>query len=507
MTSATFTVDNFIEYFLFMLGWVLNNGIWDMLTHTGLFAAPFFFLIIQAMLKAREQGDDEGNKGKLLILFLENKLYVAFLVMIFTCLPMFSASFTELEINSSHSQTCNRTVVNPNDSGLKNITSEFAGKQAKIPMWWALTHVIGKGVVHGAIDLLPCKPDLRQMAYEVNNTLIKDPNLIREVENFVNQCYVPARTKVSRYANQVNLNSVAAATDISWIGSQILLKKGGLYDSIQASTANPYWTYDSNRDAGRAAHVEGGYPMCNDWWSNTSVGLRERLKGQVNPSFWTRANNIFSSQEELEDTVIRQLVSPEKINLISDGDKYNSYGTLGDKGNINTVASAGKGIAGGVGSVIGNALTAPIFESGKIAAPMILAFIFCVIITILPFVMIISGYSVKTMITLTIVQLGTFFIPFWWELVRWFDYWFLTISNTQGSTLANGVNKFSTAIFGVGLGFGDSVLNTVVNIMFFAIPVVWLGSLSWAGVSVGGQLTNFFTKSATQTERSTKFTK
>ena len=44
------TTNNYLEYFLTLLGWVVNNGLWDVLIGTGLFALP---LVFYAFLVAR----------------------------------------------------------------------------------------------------------------------------------------------------------------------------------------------------------------------------------------------------------------------------------------------------------------------------------------------------------------------------------------------------------------------------------------------------------------------
>ncbi|EEX0898881.1 conjugal transfer protein TraG, partial [Escherichia coli] len=54
------TTNNYLEYFLTLLGWVVNNGLWNVLISTGLFALPLAFRIIGIWLKVREEGADEG---------------------------------------------------------------------------------------------------------------------------------------------------------------------------------------------------------------------------------------------------------------------------------------------------------------------------------------------------------------------------------------------------------------------------------------------------------------
>ena len=51
------TTNSYLEYFLTLLGWVINNGLWNVLLGTGLFVLPLAFKVVGIWLKVREQGD------------------------------------------------------------------------------------------------------------------------------------------------------------------------------------------------------------------------------------------------------------------------------------------------------------------------------------------------------------------------------------------------------------------------------------------------------------------
>ncbi len=57
------TTNSYLEFFLTLLGWIINNGIWNLLIATGLFALPLVLKVVGIWLKVREEGDDEGNKA------------------------------------------------------------------------------------------------------------------------------------------------------------------------------------------------------------------------------------------------------------------------------------------------------------------------------------------------------------------------------------------------------------------------------------------------------------
>ncbi len=81
-----FTTD-YLEYYLTLVSWIVNNGIWAVLVSSGVFALPFVAIIVQEWLKARAEGADEGNKGVLSAARIENRVFVAIVVVMFAGIP------------------------------------------------------------------------------------------------------------------------------------------------------------------------------------------------------------------------------------------------------------------------------------------------------------------------------------------------------------------------------------------------------------------------------------
>ncbi|EJX8216356.1 conjugal transfer protein TraG N-terminal domain-containing protein [Salmonella enterica] len=158
------TTNSYLEYFLTLLGWLVNNGLWDVLVSTGLFALPMAFKVVGIWLKVREEGEDEGNKGMLSLPRIENALYGAFFVMIACCVPLIQVSLTTLEFDKTRAKTCGTwTPKAPDESGYNNIISSMDGESAAAPVWWVLVHKLSKGVTQAAVASIPCRPDLRQL--------------------------------------------------------------------------------------------------------------------------------------------------------------------------------------------------------------------------------------------------------------------------------------------------------------------------------------------------------
>ncbi|CAM3803294.1 conjugal transfer protein TraG N-terminal domain-containing protein [Avibacterium endocarditidis] len=472
--NISLTVDNYFEYFLTLLGWIINNNLWDLLTQTGVFALPILFHIIGLTLKVREQGDDEGNKGKLLASWLENAIYMSFLTMILTCMPVFTVSYSTLEFNTERMENCGYTVYKPQDTGLAKLSSELSGKEATLPIWWAFTYTLSKGITHGMVAAIPCKPDLRQIRFDIQHTQITSPVLRQEVTDFVEQCFIPARSKIKRLQYELD---EAQARDLDWIGSKIMLNTVGLYDTYRSKLPRTHWPYDAKRDVGLPNTGNGGYPSCKTWWSDSSVGLRARLLQQVEQSIWERLKTVSTDAQTYEEAVLRRVVSPQNIQ-VSSGRVYGGYGGQIADGDNGIHFDSLRKISTYATHSLGGLFAAPTFETIRQALPMLQGIMLLAINLAIPLLMVVSGYNISTAITITIVQFSVFFLTFWWELARWLDTWMysaLYLSDTHSSWNWMGIQN----------EFDDAVMGTVVNTLFLILPTLWMGMMGWAGVKAG----------------------
>lgn len=130
------TANSFLEYFLVLFGWVMNNAMWSILSSTGLFALPLVFKVLGVWLKVREEGADEGNKGILALPRIEHAIYVSFLVMLFCCIPLLPVDISTIKFDSSRAKQCGVSVPTPQSSGYKGLVNDFDGRTAEVPVWW-----------------------------------------------------------------------------------------------------------------------------------------------------------------------------------------------------------------------------------------------------------------------------------------------------------------------------------------------------------------------------------
>ncbi|KHN52897.1 membrane protein [Dickeya fangzhongdai] len=478
----TLITTDYLEYYLTLVAWIIHNGIWATIVTSGVIALPFMVVIIGEWLNVRTEGADEGNKGILSAQRIENRVWVAIMVIIFTCVPTIDVNLSTIRLDTSRSAQCQVNVPLPVNTGWGQSFSTLNNQSAKIPIWWAFMHVLARAITSAAVAAIPCGTDLRQMRMEVNATRIDDPRLAQEVADFTNDCYGPARAKL--FMTRPELND-AQMNDVTWIGSHFFLTQPGYYDTYHAKNPHKNWPYDNIRDAGMAQVPSGaGYPTCNQWWNDNSNGLRARLLQQVNPSLLNRIAGWagFISRSEVDDSVVRAIAAPRQQKL-NRGAVYTDYGGQIEKTLPNIVTRA----AGDVGMTIGGLAYFPAMDVVRQALPMAMSLLKMALIISMPLLLTLATYDIRAFITLSCVFFALYFVDFWFELARWIDSTILDALYGWGWGWNRPHSNFDP-FMGLNNTTGDMLLNFVVASMFILLPTFWVTALGWIGVRAGGAL-------------------
>jgi len=482
------TTGSYLEHYLTLLAWVINNGIWNTLVFTGLFALALGAMIICEWMDARAQGADEGNKGVLSVLRVENRIYVAYLVILFACVPLLPLDITHLQFDTTRSKECGVNVAAPEQTGWGKAFDQIGGQSGKVPVWWALVHVISKGVTASATAAIPCYPDIRGAAMEIDETRIPDQALLRELNDFKDQCYAEAQKKLV-HVYQPSLTP-AEDHDTGWIGSRYFLEKPGYYDSIQSETPLKNWPYKEARDSGYGKTETGaGYPFCKEWWSDKGIGLRERLISTVKPDAWLRFKNIFgfTSDQDMHAQVLRQLVSPAHLAKTNSMDSL--YANTADFGRasgnfiVNSIRSridGTKNALANIGLLLKGVSFFPSMQALRMALPMVQAFLIMGIIICLPLIIVMSTYNLKVVMMTSFGLFSLHMLTFWWELARWLD------SSLQKGLYAHmPLHLFASMGEVLDKTLAAQVIEFVMAGMFLILPGLFFAAMSWAGFALG----------------------
>ena len=474
----TLYTTDYLEYYLTLVAWIINNGIWNVLVASGIFALPFFAIVVQEWLKARAEGADEGNKGVLSSMRIENRVWVAIVVILFAGIPFIPVDLSTIQFDRTRSTQCQVNVPLPSETNWSASFTTINNQSAHVPVWWFFMHAISKAVTGAAVAAIPCGTDLRQMRMEIDSTRIADPVLAQEVADFTHDCYGPARARL--FMNRLTLSD-EQMNDVTWMGSRFFLDTAGFYDTYRSSTPRPAWPYDDVRDAGLAEVGNGGgYPNCRQWWLDGGEGLRDRLLAQVDPGLLSRFAQWagFLSQAQVNDSVIRAIASPQR-QVMNQGQVYTDYG--GQIGmTLPNVVTRG---ASDLGLTVGSLGFFPAMDVVRQSLPMILSFLKMAMVICIPLVLVFGTYDLRTLVTASCVQFALFFTDFWFQLARWIDSTILNALYGWHSPHSN-----FNPLMGLNNAFGDMLLNFVMAAMFIVLPTFWMIAISWAGVRTGNFL-------------------
>ncbi|HBR1079921.1 TPA: conjugal transfer protein TraG N-terminal domain-containing protein [Klebsiella quasipneumoniae subsp. quasipneumoniae] len=470
----TLYVADYLDYYLTLLGWIVNNGIWNVLVASGVFALPFLAIILQEWLRARSEGADEGNKGLLSTLRIESRIWVAIVVILFAGIPFIPVDFATLKFDDTRSRQCQVKVPLPDDTGWSAVFTSLNNQSASVPVWWYFVHALSEALTRSAVAAIPCGADLRQMRMDIDNTRINDPLLAQEVADFTHDCYGPARARL--FMSRPTL-SEEQEEDINWIGSALFVSTPGYYDRSHSRSPREAWPWNDTRDAGLAQTSNGGYPTCREWWLSDKQGLRSRLLAQVSPDLLSQLARWagFLSRSELEDSVIQALVAPRQ-QVMNQGQVYTDYG-----GQIEESTTAGPSrVAGRVGLSVGSLFFFPAMDLVRQAQPMALSFLKMALAICIPLLLIIGTYELKTVVVISCVEFALFFVDFWFQLARWMDSTLLDALYGHGAPHEN----FNIQM-GINNMHSDLLLNIVMAAMFLVLPGFWIAALSWVGIRAG----------------------
>ncbi|MDD2001973.1 conjugal transfer protein TraG N-terminal domain-containing protein [Pseudomonas putida] len=476
------STNSYLEYYLSLLAWIINNGIWNTLADTGLFAAPFGAIILQEWLSARQQGADEGNKGLLSIPRVENRLWMSYVVILFGCMPFFPLNLSSVTFDDAASQRCGVSMAKPADTAWGTTFNTIGEKSANVPVWWYLVHAMSKGITAAATASIPCAPDIRAMRMEIDSSRINDQVLLQEVADFTRDCYGFSRSRL--FTNRPDLDE-SQSYDASWIGSTYLLDTPGYYDTDRSRTPRVDWPYDETRDTSLPRLDNGaGYPTCKQWWSDATVGLRDRLVAEVDPNLLTQLRGWLTgrSSTEIEDATLRELVSPRQQSLsMAPGQVFQDYGSSARGGSLTQDLN---NLATNTGLALGSFSNFPAMNALRAALPMVQAFLIMGTIICLPLVLLISTYQLKALMTITFALFTLHMLTFWWELARWIDSSMLDTLYHQVSATDQALLTLPTAGFMDGTVTAQ-VIEYVMGAMFIVLPAFFVGTMSWAGYAVG----------------------
>jgi TraG-like protein, N-terminal region len=476
------TVESYLELFTTLFGWQQYNNLWSVLSDTGIVFLPFLFILAKNFVgpaTSMEAKDASATSVRR----MEIDIALALTVVVLAAQPFITLSPGVL----TYEKPCGAgTAVTPGASGT-TYDSTFASilTTTNVPIWWYGMMALSAGATHAAVNGIGCVADLSGYRLDIDKTRIQDPTLLAELGQFVQDCFIPSRSKYYREKpNVAALLATFGARDPEWFGSNVYRQTPGYYDQYRASTPVTGWPYAPARDTEYETPPANGRPFCKEWYEDPTIGLRQKLLDQVPPTLRSQALNILATvgfgtytATDMENDTIKSVVTSTLAAAPANSDFSTTYNDEGlFKASLLPVNLPLVGA--GLGTAWEQLSFSPMMYAVRSGAPIIQSLILLAIYMLLPLALVFSSYSWSMVITGSIAIFTVKFWSYLWHAAKWLE------DNLARALYPDGASYFSASL--ANLTDGDFALKVMLiematALLFIGLPVVFSMIVAWGG--------------------------
>jgi hypothetical protein len=324
---------------------------------------------------------------------------------------------------------------------------------------------------------------------------IQDSQLKQEVNDFYNDCYLPAYSSYlshqlsSDQQNQIQQSlQTNGKDDVGWLGSQTFLNVSGLYDAHNATKPIDGFPFDPDRDQEEGQvpnHSPNGMPDCKAWWSDPDNGLQSKLKTALPPTFWQKLTNIGGDQNTIQNAAIKNIITHNFGSNQTIADKVRGY----ESGNDNQSGDfISRYIGGTVGTVLESFSFFPKLHLIINALPVIQGSLLFGLYAFLALAIPFSSYRINFCVVGSVVMFSLIFCSFLWNLTAWFDnYLIQALYPTLGDIGGLGILNSAT-----DLNPNELFVDMIVGALYVVLPILWMAVMSWCGYHAGLHVSGLF---------------
>ncbi|MEE8059541.1 MAG: conjugal transfer protein TraG N-terminal domain-containing protein [Pseudomonadales bacterium] len=490
-------VSSNIELYTTLLGWVVYNSGWEMLSGTGLVFMPFLVMLYQN-IHDPYVSQDIRPPAITSVKRMKWDLITACIVITLFLVPskalkVDSVQFVSPATFAKPSQKVHPDVKKFPDTKLQKAIADGVN----VPIGWLFILSIGNGVNQWIQGSLPHPDDLRGAALHLRSGYVADESLNSRLSQFQNRCHTPAVAKYRRHNDYVdtlveNLDLSMSwygtnpeGEDIAWMGSTILMGVPGLYKECLPGPQEAC-------PIGSGFWLSRGEEIvyCDAVW----VALRKDIiayakTDKAHPdetlAWWEKGilsvNTLFSSDSvaDNEDFLVRELIMTNgeaRTGMDTPDRAYNS--TMWQNPLMRGVTNVIKSWDTSRRLHDMSIETGFMAYMGHTGLPMVKALIMMALIWFIPFFFLVAGYhNVTRLMQLIIVFFTVQLLPMFWGLGYWAD-------QTLAQLLYGGSNGVYDYITGHFTGPDRLLLDVITTMFYVIIPTIFIAVMMWAGIQI-----------------------
>ena len=539
------------EVYTLAVGFFLNNRIWELMVMTGIAYIPILTMIVSSVIDAYTGGDDEGDRGSVALRHIEIGVVRIFCVMIFVMIPngepfstqsvayeenscardsfvgslansdktSFYTSFGNIIKEETLDVAADGTTTNGNTNISDGYLMNISDSAPRPPYLLEFIHNLSSQSVNAIIKTMPCETDFTGVTISMGELAFKTEDSQAYLSTFVKQCYAPSLREEVK-ALDVDSSEI---DDDYWVGSPTLYngdyetRKMNLDPNYWANlqqdfiTATPLYTYDyaadmNTKDNGRAS------PTCQNGYDAVKLFVERDFKNQIDDlndvyhdHGWSILSKLqprwFSSNpsntERGIDSIIMRLTSADPEDQLH-SNAFKTKNALAQNEFVNgstahyaitTLADTATSLALGKG-YLDTLIEGTVQRS--LALPLA-AIMQCFLVVVAPILILISGYSVKSVVMVITTMFGFECLHLIFELCAWMENTLIALTASSYASMSIENQKTKLAVY------------NAVNVAYILLPIIWFnllstvsGALSHVGqaMSSGGTGASGFAKKA-----------
>lgn len=405
---------NTLDQYTLTMGMHMMDTIVTVLCTSGLVYMPFFAAIVQSIVESMSQGEDEGPAGELAVKFLRKRMLSMVPVFMLAFIPFSSSVSINMASPSIPVSACEENIVDSSPGITSTTYGNFTGGNY-VPLWWHWVNDMSTTVSNVALANMPCATDMA--AIKVNFSEKNLPNVTdQQVGNAWNQqCLQPAASAVSSTSKQYNdswwvghddfvaeyaKSNMSVAVDVA-TSMGIPSATGQTTGTSSTTTINCLTAYRYLLSKGRAAMssmngVDDLNKVIEQTQQSTSVDVEDYV-----------ASMLFASVSN----PIKKVVMINGRAVTIDGISGNSIGD--SDGVLEAIASFSQ--------TFSNIMNAPDAYTYRQGIPMQVSVCVMVLFSVIPLLVLMSGFDIKVTLILSGLYFGLRFTPAIAGLAAWAD--------------------------------------------------------------------------------------
>ncbi|WP_028389142.1 conjugal transfer protein TraG N-terminal domain-containing protein [Legionella fairfieldensis] len=502
-------VFNPLSLYTTFLGWQQYDLIYRVLWETGILFFGFIGIVFRYFKHLAAPSGATHHAADHAVNHFLYELLSAFLVcslFVYPCMQLQQKGLSFKPVCSLGGAQVKDSNIMDSGTTYDEAFADVLSDNVRVPLMLYLLQNGASALTYGLMKTTGCSDSLQAIKGDLISTHIPQA-LRKQAFDFHEQCYLEAKSEyLNKPLNQAEqekakeiMTNYGGEDDLNWMGSKVLqtfyygrLKaKSPVAGFSYADYPSSHFAEAAKEDKAVANHLpDSGYPTCDAWWltirnelvetSNRASWYDEHL-GQWNVErrvgqYQLKHKLGWGSQISSSDFIARVLLEGDGLQVGASEALFNenngAFGTAASRTLVNS------------GQWIKSWSTTPLKREATMQSlPIMQAFFMFFLIVLTPFVLALSGYSLRAVCSICALMFMGIFIQYLWHLAGFLE-----------RAMVNSLGENNVV----------SAMQNIMLLFYFIAPIVLLKLSSHFGGEGGAVLSSLMDSSQNVADEKTK---